>query len=644
MVSVKHDTAAPPHPRLHDGAALAGVVLLVVALAAAISVDVVRSGYKIKSDEATYVAMTLSLAYDGDLSYERRDLERFWGIYEAGPEGIFLKRGKQLRVRLSAAAPFVRVTKLADRRDDRLYFGKAMIYSIAAAPFVRLLGMNGFLVFHVLLLFVAAACGYGFAAARSRPAPALAFTIAFIGASVVPVYAVFLMPEIFNFSIVFIAYFLWLYKEVADADTAPPKGPALRLARFLRSDWADALAAILLGIATYSKPSNAALALPLVLLPWWRRRWLHGLTVGVVFTAATVALFGMNAVVTGDFNYQGGERKQFYSAPGNPPPPQAGFPFDSPSGTWDARGQRVVTNELGADNVLRPSEIVRLFGNNVKYFLIGRHFGFVPYFFPGAVALVAWAFSRERAQAWRVLTVGAVGLATLTLLIVLPYTWSGGGGPPGNRYFMTIYPALFFVMPPLDSAGLAVLAWIGGALFTAKMVVNPFYTAKFTWEATQRGWARRLPVELTMANDLPVMLDPSIKARIPYGHNPTVLLYFLDDHAFPPEPDGMWISGSGRADIIVRAVNPIDKIIVTAYSPIRTTFTVSGGRGPVTVALEPQGRVTFEVEATSVRGLHGYACLMSARSTGGFTPHLLDPASIDSRNLGVMMNFTVAGQ
>src|SRR5439155_9639883 len=179
MFSVKPDTAAPPNPRLSDGVVLAGAVLLVVALAAAVSVDVVRAGYKIKSDEATYVAMTLSLAYDGDLSYERRDLERFWGIYEAGPEGIFLKRGRQIRVRLTGSPPFVLITKSADRRPDRLYFGKAMIYSIVAAPFVRLLGMNGFLVFHALLLFVACACGYLFLAARSRSGPALAFTFAF---------------------------------------------------------------------------------------------------------------------------------------------------------------------------------------------------------------------------------------------------------------------------------------------------------------------------------------------------------------------------------------------------------------------------------------------------------------------------------
>src|SRR5207245_6983205 len=62
-------------------ALVVGVVLLVVGLAAAVSVDVVKDGYGIKSDEATYVSMALSAAYDYNLTYERRDLERFVGLY-----------------------------------------------------------------------------------------------------------------------------------------------------------------------------------------------------------------------------------------------------------------------------------------------------------------------------------------------------------------------------------------------------------------------------------------------------------------------------------------------------------------------------------------------------------------------------------
>src|ERR1700682_5807454 len=100
----------------------AGAVLLVVALAAALSVDVVKTGFGIKGDEATYVSMALSLAYDHDLTYERRYLDRFSGLYRSGPDGFFLKKGKQLRFRVNGEAPFVHEIKTADTQPNRLYF------------------------------------------------------------------------------------------------------------------------------------------------------------------------------------------------------------------------------------------------------------------------------------------------------------------------------------------------------------------------------------------------------------------------------------------------------------------------------------------------------------------------------------------
>ena len=635
MPSVTHAPAAPGAASSHRGAALTGAVLLIVTLAAAISVDVVRAGYRIKGDEATYVAMALSMAYDRDLAYERRDLERFWGIYQQGPEGIFLKRGKQFRLRLRATPPFVFIfNSTPEPRDDRLYFGKGIIYAVAAAPFVWVLGMNGFLVFHAVLLFLAGLCAYLFLAASSRPGAALTFTLAFILASEVPVYAVFLTPEIFNFSLVFVAYFLWSYKEVAQ-----PRS------RWLQGVESDVMAAILLGVATYSKPySNAPLVLPLVLLLWWRRRWWRGFFVGAAAVAACAVLFAATAFVSGEFNYQGGDRRTFYSGQGAAAPPTAGFPFDAPDAAWERRGSGVGTDEVGTDNVLQLSEITRLFRHNVAYFLIGRHFGLVPYLFPGVLAVVLWMFSRERFVVWRVLTFVGVLVSALVLLILLPYTWFGGGGPPGNRYFLSVYPAMFFLTPPLRSSFPGLLAWVGGALFTAKMLINPFYAAKFTWETTQRGWARRLPIELTVPNDLPIRLDTSLRARILYG-DPRLLLYFLDQHAYPPEPEGMWIAGTGRAEIIVRTVSPVHHFRVTAGSPIRTTFTVSAGAETATVQIVPGTRAAIDVTAgEGVRGLNGYAYVIAARSSEGFTPRLLDPGSRDDRNLGVQMHLQAVSE
>src|SRR5438876_110035 len=82
---------------------------------------------------------------------------------------------------------------------------------------------------------------------------------AFVGAAAVPVWAAFLTSDLFNFALVFFAYFLWLYKEVLPRDhAAPPSALAGRRT--------DVWAAALLGAVTYSKLSNGPLILPLVIL------------------------------------------------------------------------------------------------------------------------------------------------------------------------------------------------------------------------------------------------------------------------------------------------------------------------------------------------------------------------------------------
>ncbi|MCU1385680.1 MAG: hypothetical protein JWL71_4377 [Acidobacteria bacterium] len=601
-----------------------GSVLLVIALAAALSVDVVKTGFGLKGDEATYVSMALSLAYDHDLTYERRDLDRFFGLYRSGPDGIFLKKGKHLRVRADAQPPFVHTIKSADNQPGRLYFAKALLYPIVAAPFVRLLGLNGFLVLHVLLLFGVCVCGYKFLAARSQPAPALIFTLAFVGATCVPVYTVFLAPEILHFSLIFFAYFLWLYKEVK------PDAPS-----WLRGRGSDIAAAMLLGAATYSKPPNHALLVaPLVLWLMWRRKWLDGLLVGAVSVAVACLFFGVTAINAGEFNYQGGDRKTFYTA----------FPFDgSKDSVWDRKGTEMSTNDSDAENVLQ--DFPNRFAHNVEYFLVGRHFGFVPYFFPGVVAITLWLCSSERRRPWRVLIALAVLGSAVGLLILAPYSWSGGGGPTGNRYIIGAYAALFFLTPPMTSSAAAILAWVGGALFTAKMLVNPFVAAKSPYLTTERGFARYLPVEITMANDLPVMLIEGPRAHAWFND---VLLYFLDEHAYPPEQidaaghTGVWIAGDGRADIIMRSDWAIDHLRMTVESPVATVFIASAGGRQMRLPLTPGTPATFDLPAVGVRDATSWAYLLSARSTEGFTEHLRNPESKDYRNLGALMRFTAA--
>jgi hypothetical protein len=173
------------------------------------------------------------------------------------------------------------------------------------------------------------------------------------------------------------------------------------------------------------------------------------------------------------------------------------------------------------------------------------------------------------------------------------------------------------------------------------MVMNPFVAAKFPNQTTERGFARRLPVEITMANDLPIMLEGA-RAHSWYSD---VLLYFLDEHSYQPEVvdasgnRGVWIAGDGRADIIMRSEWPVDHLRITARSSVPTTFTVSIGAAQSQIPIVPDKAVTFDVPASGVRDLGSYAYLISAQSSGSFTPQLVNPALKDSRNLGVLMQF-----
>ncbi len=593
-----------------DPGRLAVLLLLALGSYAALSVDVVRTGFGIKGDEATYVAMALSAAYDGDLTYQATDIERFYRLYKSGPEGIFLKRGGGSRI-----------------RADRLYFGKSYAYSVAAAPFVRIAGLNGLLLFHVLLLAGMVWGGYQFLIARSPSGLSLPYVLGFFGVSIVPLYAVFLTSEVFNVACVFFAFFLWSYKEVAPTVDGP-------WACWLRSEWSDVAAAALLGVVTFSKPSHVFLVIPLVMLAGIRCRYRKGVATGVVFALVVAGGFGINGAISGEFNYQGGDRKTFYGE----------FPFERADAEFDALGIGMTTNEIVVDEELSPVAFLTLFSTNFGYFVAGRHFGFLPFFFPGVVVIALFLWHRVDQQWWQWAILVTVVATAIGLLVYMPYTWSGGGGPPGNRYFLSIYPALFFITPPLTSVGPVLVAWLGGALFTAHILINPFVAAKQPYLSVERGMLRALPVELTMVNDLPINLDAS-RARVEYG-DPTLLLYYLDHNAYLPETPGIWplsraqiwIAGRRKAEIIVRSGPPLRDMTLALRSPISNTVNVSLGGASQTVRLEPGvvRRVTLVPDGVYAR--QSWAYVLSVRTKEGFVPRLTERDSRDSRYLGVAVD------
>jgi hypothetical protein len=608
------------------GLVLAAIFLCIYGTLA-LAVNLPKATYGFKSDEATYYMIGLSLAYDGDLSYRKEDLTRVWREFPSGPTGVFLKRGQTL-----GGAP--------DPDQGRYFYGKSFIYPLFAAPLILLFGSNGFLLLNALSLSLVLLCGYLFLHARSGAWPSAILAAAFIMASVVPVYLVQMMPETFNFSLAALGYFCWLYKEVASPERSP-RGTA-----WLFTGKSDVACAVLLGLATFSKPTNVTLIAAPVL--WWLVRPKAeptGSRVAFAFrrkillptlTFALVAggLFALNTAISGTWNYQGGGGRTSYY-----------FEYPFQDAVTQPQAGAPKSRELGllTDIIFNPRTFTSNLTHNLQGFFFGRHAGMLGYFFPGMFAIVAILAAPRRRPGWQWLVLGSALVQGLIFVIGTPYTWSGGG--VGNRYFFTGYAVMLFLLPPIESIAIALLPWAIGGLFVAPLVMSPFSASFRPAEIAKSGPLRLLPVELPLLNDLPVFTEPE-RSRIWFGDlgqgDAGFLVTFLDDNAYGAEVDkSFWTRGDSRAELIIKTDRQIRK----------ATFMIAAGPVPVDVKVSIAGRSqsihldagqTAQVSMAMPPGLryekenpNGLLWKASVTTRGGFTPIFYDPAATDARYLGV---------
>ena len=347
------------------------------------------------------------------------------------------------------------------------------------------------------------------------------------------------------------------------------------------------LGAFLLGVATYSKPYNLLVALPLGLvpfMPWVRREggpgvaWalLESLLRGVVLVGTAVALFALNLAITGEVNYQGGERKTFYGL----------FPFDARAdgtmATFGSTGIWMTTDHLGPlvegkdeakesrrTGPLRPPEEMRAsFYRNLGYFWFGRFAGVLAYFLPALVAVLLFVFAGPRGdEGW--LALAALVASWLFYIWIIPDNWYGGGGTVGNRYFLNLLPLTVFLLPKGREWVVTAAGLVSVALFVGPLLLSPLQHSLRPGDHATTGVFRQLPAELTMLNDLSIFTEAWRKKQV-YGFmgdpvkrwpaDPAAYtLYFTDDGTWGKEVssgvEGFWIRGGGEAEVILRALD-----------------------------------------------------------------------------------------
>ncbi len=513
------------------------------------------------ADGATYHSMAWSLAEDLDLRYEARDALRVRREVPSGPQGLFLKRASGgLAWDPDHGFPWF---SPVPAEEPRIYFAKAFLYSAVAAPLVALVGSRGLLLTNALFLSVALVAGYLERRRRAEPLPALALTLVLGLGTVAPLYLLWPQPEMFNVGLIAGGLFAW------------------------SRGWPLA-SAVLLGLATYSKPYNLLLALPLGvdpllgLKPFWRGL-LESARRGAVLAATVAVLFAVNKAATGEFNYQGGERKTFYGT----------MPFEAHGVTFGNSGQWMTTDHIGplvegedeaklsrrTGPLRAPSEIRASHVRNLAYFWIGRFGGALAYFPPVVLAVALFVVRGPRTTAgW--LTLAALVVSWLFYIWMIPDNWYGGGGTVGNRYFLNLVPLAFFFVP----RGREWLVAGGGAAVSAAFLwplwMAPLHHSMRPGDHATRPPFTWLPAELTMLNDLSVFTEGWRKKR-PYGDTEgdprlgrradaaAYFLYFTGDGTYGKDllegREGFWLRGGRAGEVVLRSLEPVTAIEMRFY-------------------------------------------------------------------------------
>lgn len=634
-----------------DRTARVALLLITVALGAVVWQTHIPQFW---GDGASYYSMAWSLVEDGDLEYRAQDIYRARREFPSGPQGLFLKRASG-GLTLEGGFPFV---KRVPEDKPRLYFAKSLAYPVVAAPFVRFFGTRGLLLTNVAFFSLALWLAYGELRRQTRPLPALLTTLAAFGGTVAPAYLFWPAPEIFNFGLIVAGLVAW------------------------RRGW-PALSAVLLGIAIYSKPYNLWLAIPLGLAPLlgrhgledgkliarepWRSRVRECLRRGVVLAATVIALFAVNAAITGEANYQGGrERKTFYKRfpfevdSESVPPREVTF---GNSGIWmstQTLGPAVAgasggPAEQGAEPAREAAEFRQSFVWNLPYFWIGRFGGLLPYFLPLVlgVALFLLLGPRERVG-WLALL--CLVVSQLFYLREIPDNWYGGSGTLGNRYALNLLPLVVFLVPKGREWLVAVGGLLGAALFTGSLIASPVDHALHPGRHAMSGLFRLLPAELTMLNDLAVFAEPGRKKQSvgdtegdPHKHWPAdpkaYYLYFSDDGTYLRETlgdsQGFWLRGGEWAEIIVRALEPVRRMTISLTGgPAGDDVSVRLGRSAERVTVPAGASTSMVLEPGSpLVYKDSFVYVLTLRSQrGGDAP---SPDGRTQRHLGAFVSITL---
>jgi hypothetical protein len=553
-------------------------LLLALTLVGAVRLD--RSRHPLIGDEATYAMQAASLAWDFDLTYSRKDYDRFVAQWGVPPEGLVLQS------RLGGGA---------------LAYAKPPLYALVLAPFVRVAPVRGPVVANALLLAAAAVLS-GLALRRRLGVAAPYWVAACVFASTAFAYVFWGDADLFLLASTAAGFALvyWGDRRYARGAIQPPQiyeGEDTEPARRSLGRWVGAGA--LLAVAVVYRPVYLPLFLPAAIAAWRspdgrRRAALSGLVAGALLIVGLSS--GLQWLAGGDPTSYGGQRQGIYGRQGYPE-------VDFPAARWPAVVERQGNASWLQRQLLRPQLDPRLLGWNLVYALAGRDVGVLPYFLPLLLGFVAFQPDRGR---WALPLAVAASLAAFVVL--WPFNFYGGGAL-GNRYFLPLYPALWFM-----AARPARIAWAPAIALLASPFVGLLWRDPAGFPLGANGQpryvsevARRwLPYETTQSN------LPGEQVAVGGG----LWVKLLNHNVWAAGRSArLRIAGGAPADLLLGSPQPLDAIHLQLGGKAPSRLLV-GGEVVRPLMLLADGGEIFEVKLGDERAVHPFWW------SGGHAQHL----------------------
>lgn len=542
------------------------------------------------SDEAGYFPIIQSLAYDFDIKYERKDLFRIRSYFHNGPNGIFLKKGP----------------------DNEIYYAKSFAYPLLAAPFFRLFGVKGLVLFNGLMIFLAILMAF-FLLKKYHPEPqGFSFALIFILASVTPVYIWWITADLFNFFVMFAGLFFFFYP-------------------FKRPVWFY-LSAVFFSLSVFSKPWNAAMIGIIFLILLYRKEWKKFLLLSLVALVVFSTLVGFLALQTGELSYslfQGGERRTFIND----------FPYDTdePALQVFARGINMSFDGYWNRLHLTPKIIIA----NLFYFFFGRFTGIFIYFFPACFLLVLFFLQRKIPEDWFIFTAIITGILVFTLLAADNYF--GGSGAVGNRYFFNIFPLFFFLGFKNRLFRFSIVPLVIAVIFLPGVLMDSLFSSSTPRKAGLTFPACLFPPEKTQYLSLPTNENPRAFGKVLHDQDEVFQLYFLNDDFHEIEGDAFWTKADKPCEFFLATPRPVKVFRLDLRSNVdsnKVTVDIEYVRKQTLLDAQKDYTVRFErIEGLEIKDrVVYYFKIKSQRYWGGYD---INNPSPDKRELGVLVRLGV---